>query len=273
MAERYFVDSVFNLAKTIESGQVFRFNCLEEQTYQVWAGDRTCILCQEGDTVYVHEAGGDRGRSLFWVKMFGLYDLCDYEVRLKQVMSRTPKLQEIYSFSKGIRLIRQDPWESLISFIISQNNNIPRIKKCIEAVCNACSFGDKALGERAPFPLPREICEADLSGCGLGYRETYVKSTAEAVISNTVDLSSLTVEAGVTVEEAIDTLLKLQGIGPKVAQCVALFGLGHTEIFPRDVWINRAIESNFISEEFIISLGDLRGIVQQYLFYYMLNGG
>ncbi|MCQ2546618.1 MAG: 8-oxoguanine DNA glycosylase [Clostridia bacterium] len=163
----------------------------------------------------------------------------------------------------GIRILNQDPWETLISFIISQNNNIPRIKGCIRALA-------ETLGENGNLPSPEVLAKAsreDLAPCRLGYRDRYL-----------IEAAGQFLEWGVP--ESVDDLLKFSGVGPKVANCIALFGLGNIDSFPIDVWMRRVMNSLYgiaendtkemaaFAREHFAPYG---GIAQQYLFYYITH--
>lgn len=163
----------------------------------------------------------------------------------------------------GIRILNQDPWEVLISFIISQNNNIPRIKKCINSLADA-------LGEKGNLPTPQVLAKADLTDlaeCKLGYRDKYLIETAGQFL-----------EWGMP--DSAEELLKFSGIGPKVANCIALFGMGLVDSFPIDVWMRRVMHELYgIDEKNVKEMAAFArenfapygGIAQQYLFYYITH--
>ena len=188
------------------------------------------------------------------------------------------------SGGEGIRILRQELWETMVSFIISQNNNIPRIKGCIENLARL--FGESA-GEyggveyyNVPSPeVMAELTAEDLAPVRLGYRAPYLVETAKQVLAKGgMDVVEAELAAAGTPEEACEYLRGFQGVGPKVASCIALFGLGRLEAFPIDVWVRRVMNRLYgIDEKDIKGMnayaaehfGANGGIAQQYLFYYI----
>ena len=162
--------------------------------------------------------------------------------------------------------MRQDPWEALCSFIISQNNNIPRIKKIIASLC--ALLGEEISEGVYDFPTPESIARVGASGLApikAGFRAAYIADAAEKVATGKLDLNSL---YHVSLEDAVTALCTIKGVGPKVAGCVALFGLGHMDSFPIDVWIKRVIEKYYDKDFTPKVFGEYAGIAQQYLFYH-----
>jgi N-glycosylase/DNA lyase len=165
-------------------------------------------------------------------------------------------MKRAIAFCGGIRILRQEPWETLISFIISQNNNIPRIKLIIERLCEHFNR----------FPTPEDIL-TDISFAKTGFREKYLKSAAENVLTGAVNLAEI---EKMPTHDARNALMKIVGVGPKVAECTLLYGFGRLECFPRDVWINRAL-AEFYPEGFPFINHPYAGIAQQFLFHYIRN--
>ena len=194
------------------------------------------------------------------------------------------QIQKAAEYGYGIRILRQEFWESLLSFIISQNNNIPRIKGCIESLAE--NFGEKICEYRGKsyYSLPKaerlaELSEKDLAICRLGYRAPYLIKTAGKVLENGgVDAVEARLASCGCFEEAEEALREYPGVGPKVASCVALFGLGFLDAFPIDVWMRRVMHKLYGMEEKDVrsmsryakeNFGEYGGIAQQYLFYYI----
>ena len=254
----------YDLAKTIESGQIFRREKLpEQQGYLVFSRNTYCRVRQDGNVLYLDSFGEPNER--YWPFMFAVNE---HDDRLEALMSVTPFLREAYDFSKGIRILRQDPWEALISFIVSQNNNIPRIKKCINAVCHSKG---RILGYgHYGFPKPEDLRPIALCNCGLGYRERYIYDAASAVANGTLNLTRLHASCS-TPMRAMQELIQLRGVGTKVAECTMLFGLMHDNVFPVDVWISRAMKEGNITQLDVEGFGRSAGLVQQHIYYYMLN--
>ena len=193
-------------------------------------------------------------------------------------------MEESIKFGYGIRILNQDLWETIISFIISANNNIPRIKGIIERI--SCKYGKKIIyneKEYYTFPTPEELSKAsveDLRNLGLGFRDVRVYETTQIIVNKEVDLEQLKEEKDF--QKIRETLLTLPGVGPKVADCILLFSeLKRWEAFPIDVWVRRVMNELYIKNEneekvnkkLIEDIahkkfGNLAGIAQQYLFFW-----
>jgi N-glycosylase/DNA lyase len=175
----------------------------------------------------------------------------------------------------GIRLLKQQPWETLVSFIISTNNNIPRIKKIIELLCE--NFGDKLIHSNKiyySFPTAETLAElnvTDLAVIRCGYRDKFIIDAAKKVASGEINLQKI---SNMSLEQGRSELKKVTGVGDKVAECVLLFAYQKYDAFPKDVWVKRVFDRLYsVDEEDIDSFvrdkfGDLCGLAQQYLFYY-----
>ncbi|MGN0722227.1 MAG: DNA glycosylase [Anaerovoracaceae bacterium] len=215
----------------------------------------------------------------------GYLDLDRDYGKIKETLSASDEVMaKAISGGEGIRILRQELWETIVSFIISQNNNIPRIKGCIEKLAQL--FGEPA-GEyggvkfyNVPSPeVMAELTAEDLAPVRLGYRAPYLVETARQVMERGgMDAVAAELEAARTPEEACEYLRGFQGVGPKVASCIALFGLGRLEAFPIDVWVRRVMNRLYgIDEKDIKGMnayaaehfGANGGIAQQYLFYYI----
>ena len=244
----------FDLAQTLDCGQAFRWQeC--ENGYSGFAGDRFLRVSQVGDVFTFHDTS--EGDFLgFWAEYFDLYT--DYSA-LKEQFSKDATMREACEYAKGIRLLRQDPWEALISFIISQNNNIPRIKGIISRLCEL--FGGR-------FPTAEDICSAGESGLApirAGFRSRYIVDCARKVLSKEVDLEYVSI---CPIDEARAILMRICGVGIKVAECALLFGFHRIEAFPVDVWIKRVMAEFYPNGLPDCVLG-AQGIAQQFLFHYI----
>jgi N-glycosylase/DNA lyase len=182
-------------------------------------------------------------------------------------------LKEAAAFGKGIRILQQEPFEAAISFIISQNKNIPAIKNCIEELCN--HYGEKRLSkegvEYRTFPTPEVLADAvkeDLRALKTGYRDEYIIRAAQAVAEGAINFEHLKL---CSFEEAVIALKSIHGVGEKVANCIALYGLHHIEGFPVDVWILKVLKEIYNNDFHKELYQGYAGIVQQYMFYYMRN--
>lgn len=250
-----------DIIKTFECGQCFRWNS-RDGVYRGIAFGYPALVYEEDGNVFL-ESQGDMDR---WRNYFDLdTDYTDYE----KGWDKYPYLRECMDFSRGIRILRQDPWEALCSFIISQCNNIKRIKGIVERLC--LEYGDETEFEGEiyrTFPTPAVLAglePRDLEVLRAGYRVPYIIDAARAVEEGTIDLEAL---KSVPYRDAKAELLKCNGIGEKVANCAVLFGLHHMEAFPVDVWMKRALNEHFPEDFSPDSLGPMAGLAQQYIFYY-----
>lgn len=258
--------SELDIIKTFECGQCFRWNADENGVYRGVAKGCPAKLWTEGEDIFIQTAGDME----MWRDYFDLNR--DYSVM--DNFDAGEYLQKCIEFGRGIRILNQEPWETLCSFIISQCNNIKRIKGIVEKLCDR--YGDELYmdGEKyMSFPPAQklaELSEEELAYLRSGYRAAYIVSAARDVSLENIDLDSL---IALSSQEAQKALLGLKGVGVKVANCVVLFGLRHMEAFPIDVWIKRALKENFPSDFKPESLGEYAGLAQQYIFYYARSGG
>ncbi len=261
----------FSVAQTFDCGQCFRFDPTEGGD---GAGDvsgvafgRHVRFRQEGDTVTIYGSTADDYFNI-WRRYLG-FDT-DYSMLSADILAHFPEgsvMTEAAHYGRGIRILAQDPFEALISFIISQNNNIPRIKKLVEALSRAA--GERIDGEHFAFPTPEAIL--DLGEDGLkelktGFRAGYIYDAAKKVHSGEIDLGAVALSD--STDTASEMLQGIRGVGPKVAACTLLFGFGRLDAFPVDVWIKRSFARHFGGSLDINSLGRYAGLAQQYLFYY-----
>lgn len=207
-----------------------------------------------------------------WRRYFDLDT--DYAGIIESIDTADPYLAAAAAFGKGIRILRQDLWEMIVSFIISQQNNIRRIRKCVSLLCE--KYGEEKTADNGAeyydFPTPQALADAkleDLYACNLGYRSRYIYETANSVRRGDVDLDRLPQMDYLTAREE---LLKLCGVGGKVADCVCLFALHKTEAFPKDTHINKVLAARYPDGFPFERYGNYSGILQQYIFYYDLNG-
>lgn len=252
-----------NPQRTFDCGQCFRWNADAEGKYRGVASGKAAVVWAEAGRTYIECAAGD---IYFWRDYLDMetdyaearrsIEVCDY-------------LRECAAYGEGIRILRQDKWEALCSFIISQCNNIPRIKGIVEKLCSLYGEPVEApWGEARAFPTAERV--ADLSEEALaplrsGYRAPYILAAARAVAGCDIDLDAT---ALLSCGEARAELKKLNGVGDKVANCVVLFGLHQLDAFPVDVWIKRALAANMPKGFDPSSLGKYAGLAQQYMFFH-----
>lgn len=252
-----------DLVKTFECGQCFRWKADGTGAYTGIACGRAATLWTEDETVYIDAPEVDMD---FWSAYFDLStDYCE----ARRSLQTGAYLSRCAEYGDGIRILRQEPWEALCSFILSQCNNIPRIKGITERLC--AMFGE-AIAYRGgicyAFPTAEQIAgltEEDLAPLRSGYRAPYIIAAAKAVASGALDLKAI---AELPCEAARAQLKKLPGVGDKVANCVMLFGMHRMDTFPVDVWIKRILLENFEGDFRPDSLGPFAGLAQQYMFYY-----
>lgn len=242
-----------------ECGQCFRFEKISEKEYSLIACGM-CINIQQLEEGWLFKNVNEKE---FLEKLVPYFDLeRDYASIINGFTDEN--LISAAEVGSGIRIFHQDPWETLISFIISQNNNIPRIKKIINSLC--VLLGEKQ-GDIFSFPTAEAIKAAGIEGLApikSGFRAKYIIDAAEKVVSGEVDLNRVAAEG---YEAALNELKTIKGVGDKVANCVLLFGFGYYEAFPVDVWVKRVI-SKYYPEDFDPkSFGEYAGIAQQYLFF------
>lgn len=258
----------FSPAAIFECGQAFRWNADENGIYTGVAYGVPARVWTENGKGYILSA--EDSFSSVWRNYFDLER--DYS-SLRNEISREAVLAPACEFGKGIRILRQEPWEALCSFIISQCNNIPRIKGIVEKLCMLCGDEIDFMGEKLyTFPDAENVArlsEKELGSLRAGYRAAYISEAARGVADGTIDLQHIT---SLPTLDAKRELLSLSGVGEKVASCVLLFGLGKLDAFPVDVWMKKAIKFFFGEGKFDYSrFGNLAGLTQQYMFHYMRN--
>lgn len=272
----------FELKHIFECGQCFRWN---EEKDLSWTGvikDAVINVKKESDEIIVQgEVLGNKDLNEI---VFEYFDLSTNYTEYKEILGNIDEyLAESIKFGDGIRILKQDLWETIISFIISANNNIPRIKKIIDAISRKYGkrivFNDK---EYWLFPTPEELSVAsveDLRALGLGFRDKRIYETCKIINENKDLLNEINNMDNTN--QMREELLKLDGVGPKVADCILLFALKRVDVFPIDVWVRRVMndlyihneDENKVDKKKLQSLAEekfkgLSGIAQQYLFYW-----
>lgn len=275
---RFFVNSHFDADRIFDCGQCFRFGrIISADGYPEWGGvafGRYISVRQTGREVTLFGTGGEDFFGI-WEKYLGLD--ADYGEINRDILSRSdnPALAEAVACEDGIRILAQDPWETLCSFIISQNNNIPRIKHLTEALCESAGSPFDPGGMRshgAPevcysFPDPEAVSRLGidkLREMKTGFRAGYIQGAAQDISSGRLMLGA--VASAPSTADAASMLVRLRGVGPKVAACTLLFGFGRLDAFPVDVWVKRVIAKYFGDGFRAEELGSYAGIAQQYLF-------
>ena len=271
----------FNIKQILESGQVFRFEKISDHSYLLNAKQKLIKITQQpGCSSVVLYNMNISELDEVWGPYFDLETSYSYITR--QLSQKDDFMAKAVHFGEGIRILKQDPWEMLISFIISQNKAIPHIKECIRNICEHFGFPiNEADGEGRKyytFPTPKELgraTEEELRACKLGFRAPYIIDACRKVLNGEVILNDLYI---MDTNDARQKLMQIKGVGPKIADCILLFAYGKSGVFPTDVWIKRVIEGAYFDgkevkpeeiQNFANSyFGSLAGYAQQYIFYY-----
>ncbi|MBP3372159.1 MAG: 8-oxoguanine DNA glycosylase [Clostridia bacterium] len=256
----------FDPAIIFDCGQCFRFVPKGDAFCGVAFG-RALSVKKDGEDVHLFPCTMGEFESI-WRRYFD-FDR-DYEALCASVCENDARLKEAAPCCKGLRILRQEPFETLISFIISANNNIARIRSVIEKLCAA--YGEKIeapWGDAYAFPTAEALASAsveELRALGLGYRDQYVKKTAMAVASDPQILSQIPT---MDLDAARKALCQFHGVGNKVADCILLFSMDKTAAFPKDVWIRRVAQEVYgcDCDTLAARYGDAAGFAQQMMFY------
>ena len=266
----------FHPKHIFECGQAFRWHVEEDGSYTAIHKGKIINVKKDGEDIIFSNTNMNDFEKVW----YDYFDLGRDYGRIKEELSKDPILKEAIKFGEGIRILNQDPFETTISFIISANNQIPRIKKSIELITENYgeSIGFYRDREYFSFPSPEILAQADEKEledkCRVGYRAKYIVNASNMITNKEVNLDNL---PQLTSEEAKKELMKLPGVGPKVSNCILLFSLNKNEAFPVDVWVKRVMEELYFKEEASIkrisdyaeeNFGSLGGFAQQYLFYY-----
>lgn len=253
--------SSFDLGQIFDCGQCFRWEKISENGYSGIAFGKHLSIFQASNDIYFKNTSIEDFENI-WKNYFDFS--FDYKNLKKEFVKIDPILKKAVETYPGIRILKQDPWEALCSFIISQNNNIPRIKKIISKFCE--NFGKKIEGGYT-FPSAGKVAsltEEDLSIIKSGFRAKYILDAAKKVYLREVDLEKI---SKTPVETAKNELMKIKGVGPKVADCVLLYGMHKLEAFPLDIWMKKVMET-FFKDKTLDIFGKYAGIAQQYLYHY-----
>lgn len=260
-AETVVIPQQFDLAQTFGCGQAFRWEpAAEPDAWHGIAFGRYLKIAQR-DGSHLFFCSQEEYDSL-WKRYFDLEE--DYGGIRSRLCEMSPVLEEASAYAPGIRILRQEPWEALCSFIISQNNNIPRIKGIIGRFCSL--LGEETAGGYC-FPMPERVAACtpeDLAPVRSGFRAKYLVAAGEKVAGEPGFLEEV---SRLPLEDARKRLMEIKGVGPKVAECALLYGFHRTECFPLDVWMKRAMEV-LLPQHRPEDFGPDAGIAQQYLFHY-----
>ncbi|MBS5877033.1 MAG: DNA glycosylase [Clostridiales bacterium] len=284
----------FNLAQTLECGQCFHFQRMDKgadpkaksagnedihSAYVLTAFGKLLFLTQEDDVFTFYNTGREELEKI-WIPYFDLNR--DYVAIKRSIAENSPELTGAIEDNAGIRLLNQEFFETLMSFIISQNNQIPRIKKLVNDISDKWgakleldlpAYGNIVLSSFPGAEELREVTEKDFFNIRTGFRAKYLKNAVEKVLDGSIKGEELMKLRSADCEKI---LTSIKGVGPKVANCIMLFSLGKRDAFPVDVWMKRIMEEVYfngedtrkekIAEFAYEKFGDLGGYAQQYLF-------
>ncbi len=262
----------FDLKHTFDCGQCFRWNMAPDGSFSGVAGGRAVRLRQDGDGIIIENCSAADFED-FWRKYLDLDR--DYG-EIKRTVAINDLMREAVSYGGGIRILRQEFFETLMSYIISQNNSIPNIKRVVERLCAAYGEPVELEGEtRYAFPSPERLAslkEEDFRALGAGFRDRYLVGAARLAAEGALDPLRL---AEMPTAEARAELMKIKGVGNKVCDCVLLFSLGKFDLFPTDTWIKKVMAESFSAGSVSAAksegeriFGQYSGFAQQYLFYW-----
>ena len=265
------IEDDFDLDKTAESGQCFRWRYVSNNEYNIIHAGRSLYVKRTGGAEYDVSCDADEFHHV-WASYF---DLNENYAAIRNRIDRQEDafLYEASEYGKGVRILRQDPWETLVSFIISQNRNIPAIKKSVELLCQYAgeTLTDSRSVRYHSFPAPEAVfamSEAELKSCKVGYRWKYIKAAANDMLNDKLNLTHL---IHTDESETLRTLAGIYGVGIKVANCVSLYGLHHLDAFPVDVWMKRVLVERYPGGYPRQRYSPYNGVYQQYMFAYYRN--
>lgn len=256
----------FDLIKIANSGQCFRVIEKSPGLFRFITGRHVVYIRKVSKLIFDVSCNRDEWEQV-WSQYF------DFETNYAAIRGKIRKndtfLAKAGAAGTGIRILRQDPWETLITFIISQRRSIPSIKNCVEQL--SANYGETVCTwceSLQFFPTPESINNmtvAELKECKLGYRIPYIQDAAQKVTSKEIDLLAL---SSLGTQELLNKLMTIYGVGPKIANCVALFAYGRKEVVPIDTWISKIIQSEYGGHNRLADYGAYSGVMQQYAFFY-----
>ena len=258
-----------SFAQICRSGQCFRMREYRKGVFEVIAGSRRLVVSQDGE--WCRFDCEQEEFDNFWRDYFDLDT--DYSQYLERINPRDIYLVQAAEVGWGIRILHQDLWEMIVTFLISQQNNITRIRRCVENICE--KYGQRCQDENGivyyGFPEPQALAELDenaLMECNLGYRSKYVVRTAKMIASGEFDLEAV---KHMSYSKAKPCLMTLFGVGEKVADCICLFSLHPLQSFPVDTHIRQALDAHYKRGFPNRRYRGIQGVMQQYIFYYELG--
>ncbi|MTI58349.1 DNA-3-methyladenine glycosylase family protein [Geosporobacter ferrireducens] len=266
----------FELPHIFECGQCFRWWREDDGSYTMTAKGKVINLCRRENSLIIHPTTLEEFHQV-WYSYFDMDR--DYGTIKKVLSENDPVMEKATAFGHGIRILRQDPWETLISFIISSNRGISMIQKSIEdlSLRYGTYIGEYRGRKYYDFPKPQALLNQTVEAIRLsktGYRAKYIVDAAAVAAENQIELYQV---HNLSTENARKTLLRISGVGPKVADCILLFSMDKQDAFPIDTWVKRVMEFFYVPQGIPLNqlqdyagkrFGAYAGFAQQYLFYY-----
>lgn len=263
------IDDDFDLDKIIDSGQCFRPQRLPDGRYRFLTKRSVLHLFPLSSHTWEADCTPYAWKHI-WSPYFDLDT--DYQSLRNNISPSDLFLRKAAEYGKGIRLLRQDPFEMLITFIISQRKSIPAIRSAVEKLCRAAGSSVQTETEKLyRFPSPARLSRlslATLRDCSLGYRAPYIYQASKLVSQQNIKMKEL---ARLSDQDLLEQLQTLPGVGIKVASCVSLYGFHRTAAAPVDIWISRVISDRYGGHNPFPAFGSRAGLMQQYMFYYYKN--
>lgn len=259
----------FNLQKIANSGQCFRVKEFCDGTFRFITKDNVLYIKETSPHFFEISCSKEIWEHV-WVTYFDLNR--SYNQIRQSIPAADTYMQHAATQGAGIRILRQAPWEIMITFIISQRKSIPAIRTSVELLATKYGTAITTPHEKVyMFPTPEQLAHADcqsLADCKLGYRVPYVEDAISKILSGSIDLTKLST---LTTDELRSTLKEIRGVGDKVANCICLFAYGRTDVIPIDTWILKTMAHEYAGQNPFPSYGESAGIMQQYAFHYALS--
>ncbi len=270
------IEKPFKLEDTITCGQIFRFFKMNDGSFDIILSDRVINVYQKDNYLYATSNCNDNLKTII-INYFDLDN--DYNKMNHYLLSQDKKLEDAINFSNGLMMIRQNAFETIMEYIISANNSVPSIANSLNII--AKKYGKKIIFNNKEYYLfpqykdLKDITEADLRECKVGFRDKYLKAIIDKLNNNELDLNLF---YNLDTKSALDKLMENIGIGPKVASCILLFAYQKYDVFPVDTWVKKIMKNNYniegeknIRDFASRKYGKYSGIAIQYLFNYSRN--
>lgn len=270
------VEKPFNLEETVTCGQIFRFFKQEDGSYDIILKDRVINVFMN-DNILCVSSNNEKDLKKIVINYFDLDN--DYALMDKFLINSDKKIVPAVEFSKGLMMIRQDPFETIIEYIISANNGVPQIASALNNIARKygkkIDFNDKEYYLFPQYKDLKDVSIEDFRSCKVGFRDKYLKAMVDKLNNNEIDLNEF---YKLDTQNALNKLMENVGIGPKVASCILLFAYQKYDVFPIDTWVKKIMKQDYgIEGEANIrkfaskTYGKYSGIAIQYLFNYGRN--